>query len=54
MLGFGDAWVATAYLLCLASTALCVVWALVHWNREEEMPAPKHPPGEDLSIDEEI
>lgn len=54
MLGFGDVWVAMVYVLCLASTALCVVYALLRWNAEEVMPAAKHPPGEDLSVDEEI
>jgi hypothetical protein len=54
MLGFGDLGVAAAYVLCLASTALCVVYALLHWNDEEVMPAAKHPPNEDLSVDEDI
>ena len=32
MLGIPDGWVAAAFLLCLASTALCVVYGLATWN----------------------
>jgi hypothetical protein len=37
MLGFGDVWVTLAFLTCLGSTALCVVWGLAKWN---EAPSP--------------
>jgi hypothetical protein len=36
MLGFADAGVAAAWLLCLASTALCVGYGLWKWNEEDE------------------
>lgn len=36
MLGIEDRYVALAYILCLASTALCVVYGLINWNRGEE------------------
>jgi hypothetical protein len=38
MLGFADAGVAAAWLLCLASTALCVGYGLWRWN-DEDAPA---------------
>lgn len=34
LLGIQDPWVALAYLLCILSTLLCVVWGLVNWNKE--------------------
>ena len=36
MLGIEDSYVLLAYLLCLASTLLCVVYGLINWNRGEE------------------
>lgn len=36
MLGLQDPWVATAYVLCLASSALCVIYGAMHWNDGEE------------------
>lgn len=33
MLGFGDGWVLAAYLFCVGSTILCVVYGIVNWNR---------------------
>jgi len=41
MLGLQDPWVAVAYLLCLASTALCVVYGLVTWNQGDEPVKPE-------------
>ncbi len=35
MLGIEDKWVALAYILCLASTLLCVVYGLATRNRGE-------------------
>ena len=52
MLGFGDFWVALAYILCLGSTLLCVVYGILHWNDDEEMAEPVHPPEEDLDFEE--
>jgi hypothetical protein len=34
--GIQDPWVYTAYLLCLLSSLLCVVYGLLMWNRGEE------------------
>jgi len=35
MLGIEDKWVALAYILCIASTILCVIYGLINWNRGE-------------------
>lgn len=35
-LGIEDKWVAAAYVLCIASAVLCVVYGLVTWNRGAE------------------
>lgn len=34
ILGLQDPWVAVAFLLCVLSAGLCVVWGLVRWNKE--------------------
>ncbi len=36
MLGIEDGWVVLAYVLCVLSSALCVVYGAVNWNRGEE------------------
>lgn len=36
MLGMGDFWVGLAYLLCILSSILCVVYGLTHWNKGDE------------------
>ena len=36
MLGIDDPYVMLVYLLCIASTILCVVYGLITWNRGEE------------------
>ena len=41
MLGIEDPWILTAYLACLASTAICVVYGLINWNRGQEDVAPQ-------------
>ncbi len=33
MLGIEDKYVSLAYILCLASALLCVVYGLANWNR---------------------
>jgi hypothetical protein len=32
MLGLGDGMVAAAYWLCLASSALCIIYGALKWN----------------------
>jgi hypothetical protein len=36
LLGIQDGYVLAAYLLCILSTILCVVYGLIMWNRGEE------------------
>ena len=36
MFGITDTWVALAYVLCIASGALCVGYGLLMWNRGDE------------------
>jgi hypothetical protein len=33
MLGIPDFWIWSAYLLCILSTILCVVYGLLNWNK---------------------
>jgi hypothetical protein len=35
-LGIEDKWVALAYLLCILSTILCVVYGIINWNKGDE------------------
>ncbi len=35
-LGIEDGYVFAAYLLCILSTLLCVVYGIIYWNRGEE------------------
>ena len=36
MFGIEDPWVWSAYLLCLLSTLLCVLWGVFNWNRGDD------------------
>jgi hypothetical protein len=36
MLGISDVWVVAAYMLCIASTVLCVVYGVLMWNKGAE------------------
>lgn len=40
MLGIEDFWVWLAYLLCIASSILCVIYGLINWNRGDDSPTP--------------
>ena len=40
MLGLGDFSVSLAFILCLLSSLVCVVYGAVNWNKGEEPPAP--------------
>lgn len=35
MLGIEDKYVSGAYLLCIASTLLCIIYGLINWNQGE-------------------
>jgi len=39
MLGIEDPWVWLAYILCILSTLLCVVYGIVTWNKGDEEPS---------------
>lgn len=45
MFGLEDTWVMLAYVLCIASAGLCVVYGLVNWNKGQE--------SEPVQLDEE-
>jgi len=34
MLGLGDFWVSLVFLLCILSTALCVVYGVMNWDKD--------------------
>ncbi|MFO8007256.1 MAG: hypothetical protein R6V05_05905 [Candidatus Brocadiia bacterium] len=36
MLGIEDGWVIWAYLLCILSSILCVIYGAATWNKGEE------------------
>jgi hypothetical protein len=36
MLGIDDKWVWLAYLLCVASTMACVIYAYFNWNSGDD------------------
>lgn len=36
MFGIDDPWVLSGYLLCLIVTALCVIWGILKWNKDED------------------
>ncbi len=36
MLGIPDPWVAAAFVLCIASSALCVIYGLATWKSRED------------------
>ena len=38
VIGIPDPWIWLAYLLCLASTVLCVIYAAVRGRRQESEP----------------
>ena len=40
MLGIEDKWVALAYILCIASALVCVIYGVLNWNKGDEDVAP--------------
>ena len=36
MFGIEDPWIWSAYLLCILSAILCVVYGLINWNKGDE------------------
>ncbi|MGB9601978.1 MAG: symporter small accessory protein [Verrucomicrobiia bacterium] len=41
MLGISDTYVAAAYLLCIASTILCIVYSILTRNDSDDVPLEK-------------
>ena len=37
MFGIEDKYVSMVYLLCIASSLLCIIYGLLNWNRGEEV-----------------
>jgi hypothetical protein len=54
MLGFGDFWVALAFISSIASMLLCVIYGLIHWNQDDTFPEAHHPAEENRDFEEEI
>lgn len=45
MLGIADFWVAAAYVLCILSTVLCVIYGALMWNKGG---------GDDVATDDDV
>jgi hypothetical protein len=41
MLGIDDTGIWLAYVLCIASTLLCVVYGIINWNRGDDSVKPE-------------
>ena len=56
MLGIEDKGVLTAYLLCIISAVLCVVYGLINWNRgaEDVQPDDVKWAAEENKVEEEL
>jgi hypothetical protein len=56
MLGIEDKGVLTAYLLCIASAILCVIYGFINWNKgdEEVQPDDVKWAAEEKKVEEEI
>lgn len=57
MLGIEDPWVAAAYILCLLSALLCVVWGIMKWNKgdnEEPEEEIRHWAEEEDRVEDEL
>lgn len=36
MLGLKDPWIILVYLLCIASSLLCIIYGAINWNKGED------------------
>ena len=56
MFGLPDPWIWSAYLLCILSALLCVIYGLMNWNKGEEPTTPDDQQWmeEERKIDEEF
>ena len=41
MFGIEDPWVALAYILCILSALLCLIWGGIKWNKDDSTPEPE-------------
>ena len=56
MFGIEDGYVSLAYLLCIASTLLCVVYGVINWNRgdDEVKPVDQEWAKHEAKVEEEL
>jgi len=56
MLGLGDFWVFLAYILCIGSALLCIVYSFLRWNEnvEDVLPSDVSWLTEEAQIEQEI
>ncbi|MCD4830850.1 MAG: hypothetical protein K8R02_03460 [Anaerohalosphaeraceae bacterium] len=56
MFGIEDKWVAAAYVLCILSTLLCVVYGIINWNKggEDVKPEDVHWAQEEKKVEDEF
>ena len=56
MWGIHDGWVLAAYLLCIGSAVLCVIYGLSNWNRgdSEDAKSEVRWAAEEKKIEEEL
>jgi hypothetical protein len=40
VVGIEDKYVAAAYILCVASTVLCIIYGVINWNKGNDQPQP--------------
>ena len=38
LLGMQDSWVAAAYILCILSSIICVIYGAINWNKGVHTP----------------
>ena len=41
MFGIEDPWVALAYILCILSALLCLIWGGLKWNKDDSTLEPE-------------
>ncbi|MFA5293143.1 MAG: symporter small accessory protein [Phycisphaerae bacterium] len=56
MLGIQDKWISLVYILCIASTLLCVLYGFFNWNKgaTEVRPEDKHWASEEDKAEEKM
>ena len=58
VLGLGDFSIFLAYVLCIASAVLCVIYGVINWNKgsekEQELEKDKKWESEDTEIKEDL